>query len=131
MRKRNYFRGRLSTALRLFNFCENLLKYYEQNKKIVCITGVNFQNGKHGDASFITLSKFNHCWGWASWRRAWQHYQIDLAFWPSWSNSDAWSKHTPDKVERRFWKKFLIKFTLAKLILGIINGLPAHGIKIV
>ena len=88
-----------------FNFCENLLKYYEQNKKIVCITGVNFQNGKkHGDASYY-FSKFNHCWGWASWRRAWQHYQIDLAFWPSWSNSDAWSKHTPDKVERRFWKK--------------------------
>ena len=44
---------RLSTALRLFNFCENLLKYYEQNKKIVCITGVNFQMEKNMEMHLI------------------------------------------------------------------------------
>ena len=88
-----------------FTFCETLLYRYAEDERVSVITGNNFQNGQQrGDASYY-FSKYNHCWGWASWRRAWEHYQGDLPFWPKWSASDTWQQHTPDKVEQRYWEK--------------------------
>ena len=61
-----------------FRFCEELLIRYKDDEKIMMISGDNFQDGiKRGDASYY-FSKFAHIWGWASWRRAWQHYDINL-----------------------------------------------------
>ncbi len=95
--------------LDFFHYCENLLNHYAKQDRIICITGVNFQDEqKRGDGSYY-FSKFNHCWGWASWRRAWNKYQNDLTFWPKWSRSNYWNKHTPDKVERKFWTKIFDK----------------------
>jgi hypothetical protein len=91
--------------LDFFTFCENLLECYAKDVRVSVITGNNFQNGKwRGDASYY-FSKYVHCWGWATWRRAWNYYQGDLKFWPEWSNSKAFFKCVPDKVERRYWKK--------------------------
>ena len=59
-------------------------------------------NGR-GNASYY-FSKYNHCWGWASWRRAWNYYEGDLAFWPKWSKTNLWFNKTPDKVERNYWE---------------------------
>jgi hypothetical protein len=91
--------------LDFFSFCENLLDRHYSDERIFVITGNNFQNGTwRGDASYY-FSKYNHCWGWATWRRAWKHYQGDINFWPKWKTSDAWKKYTPDKIERKYWQK--------------------------
>jgi hypothetical protein len=90
--------------LDFFSFCENLLNYYADDEKVGAITGNNFQNNKwRGSASYY-FSKFAHCWGWATWRRAWHHNDTDLKFWPKWRNSKDWLNSMPDKVERRFWQ---------------------------
>jgi hypothetical protein len=88
-----------------FTFCETLLDRYATNDRVSVITGNNFQNGRQRGGASYYFSKYNHCWGWASWRRAWQHYQGDMPFWPEWSQSDAWRKQTPDPVERHYWRK--------------------------
>lgn len=86
-----------------FTFCDTLLDFYENDERVSVITGNNFQNGRrHGNAAYY-FSKYNHCWGWASWRRAWRHYCGDLPFWPEWKRSSDWLKKTPDKVEQRYW----------------------------
>ena len=88
-----------------FRFCDELLERYVDDERVSVITGNNFQNGQQrGEASYY-FSKYNHCWGWATWRRAWQHYQGDLPFWPEWSQSADWLKKTPDIVERRYWTR--------------------------
>lgn len=90
-----------------FWFCESLLARYAKDERVAVITGNNFQDGQHrGEAgASYYFSKYNHCWGWASWRRAWQHYQGELSFWPKWSQSADWHQKTPDAVERRYWSK--------------------------
>tara|TARA_Y100000389_G_scaffold143669_1_gene141967 strand:+ start:7565 stop:8497 length:933 start_codon:yes stop_codon:yes gene_type:complete len=88
-----------------FNFCENLLDLYSKDKRIASITGNNFQNGKWRGGSSYYFSKYNHCWGWATWRRAWKCYQADIAFWPKWSKTKLWIKQIPDKIERNYWEK--------------------------
>ncbi len=34
------------------------------------------------------FSRYNHCWGWASWRRAWKHYDVAMQHWPRLRNTD-------------------------------------------
>jgi len=88
-----------------FSFCESLLIRYANDERVYAITGDNFQNGlKRGDGSYY-FSRYNHVWGWASWRRAWQRYDINLSFWPEWKRSAQWFSELPDSVERRYWEK--------------------------
>jgi GT2 family glycosyltransferase len=62
--------------LDFFTFCESLLDRYAEDERVSVITGNNFQNNKwRGDASYY-FSKYNHCWGWASWRRSWKDYRV-------------------------------------------------------
>jgi len=42
------------------------------------ISGDNFQFGrKRGEGSYY-FSKYAHVWGWASWKRAWKHYDVNM-----------------------------------------------------
>ena len=86
-----------------FTYCQELLNRYASDERIYAITGDNFQDGrKRGGASYY-FSKYNHVWGWATWRRAWAKNSPDLEFWPEWRASGGWRRHTPDPVERRYW----------------------------
>ena len=86
-----------------FSFCETLLERYQDNEQIMTITGNNFQNGhQRGDADYY-FSKYNHIWGWATWRRAWQKNDVSLPFWPTWRNSSEWIAHSPYRAERAYW----------------------------
>lgn len=88
-----------------FRFCENLLERYADDERIWVITGNNFQNGiKRGDASYY-FSRFNHVWGWASWRRAWQKADMDIKFWPEWKKSSEWKTFWSDSVARKYWER--------------------------
>ena len=90
-----------------FTYCDTLLHRYETDLRVWVITGNNFQSGKkRGDASYY-FSKFNHCWGWATWRRAWKHYRVDIPFWPEWQATADWRKKLPDPVERTVWADLL------------------------
>jgi len=101
--------------LDFFIFCEYLLDRYSKDERVSVITGNNFQNGKwRGDNSYY-FSKYNHVWGWASWRRAWKYYQGDISFWPEWKNSINWLKYIPDKIERRYWEKNFNKMYLNQI----------------
>jgi hypothetical protein len=64
-----------------FNFCQSLLDYYRNDTRIWGISGNNFQDGNvRGDGSYY-FSRYFHCWGWATWRRAWENYKSDLSDW--------------------------------------------------
>jgi len=98
-----------------FRFCDELLERYADNEQVAVITGNNFQNGrKRGNASYY-FSKYNHCWGWATWRRAWQKYQGDLPFWPNWYQSADWREKIPDIVEQRYWAKIFERVHAGKI----------------
>jgi hypothetical protein len=61
-----------------FRFCEELLAHHRHNERIMEISGDNFQDGhKRGNASYY-FSAYPHNWGWATWGRAWKHYNYGL-----------------------------------------------------
>jgi hypothetical protein len=61
-----------------YRFCQELLEYHRDQPRIMHISGNNFQYGKlRGEASYY-YSQYTHCWGWASWRRAWRRFDLNL-----------------------------------------------------
>ena len=60
-----------------FNFCEIMLEKFENVSEIMHISGNNFQLSRIGKECFY-LSKLPHIWGWATWKRAWKHYDFFL-----------------------------------------------------
>lgn len=86
-----------------YGYCDALLKRYKDDDRVMVVTGCNFQDGiRRGTASYY-FSKYNHVWGWATWRRSWQKNDPTLSFWPEWKRSRLWRDHTPDSIERRYW----------------------------
>jgi hypothetical protein len=66
-----------------FTFCEELLARYRHDSRIGQICGTPFIVPKlERDTSYI-FSRYGPIWGWASWRRAWQHYDLRLSDWPA------------------------------------------------
>lgn len=88
-----------------FSFCDEMLAFYKNNTKVGCITGVNFQDGIIRGKGSYYFSKYNHCWGWASWRRSWDLFSEDLNFWPEYKKSKDWKKKFNLYREKLFWTK--------------------------
>ena len=87
-----------------FKYCDSLLELFKNDENISCINGNNFIQEKMVENEFY-LSRYNHCWGWATWRRAWVDYDKDLSFWPEWKFSENWKCFFTDSNERRYWRK--------------------------
>lgn len=87
-----------------FSYCSSLLERYRHDTRVWCISGNNFQNGQwRGDGSYY-FSRYNHCWGWASWRRCWHHYDAYLSRWPALNASKALSSIFEDALEQEYWE---------------------------
>jgi len=88
-----------------FPYCEDLLEKYRDNDKIMCITGDNFQNGiKRGDNSYY-FSIYNHCWGWATWKSAWQHFDIEMKSFPRFKAKNKINEVINQKIAQKYWLK--------------------------
>lgn len=62
-----------------FTFCEQLLRYYADDERVMHISGTNFLTDwqREPEASYY-FSKLGQIWGWATWRRAWNHYDLSV-----------------------------------------------------
>jgi hypothetical protein len=65
-----------------FRFCEEMLEKYRYDERISMISGDNFQFGRKRTEYSYYFSRYPHIWGWASWRRAWINYDVDMKLWP-------------------------------------------------
>ncbi len=65
-----------------FPYCQELLKKYSGDQRIMSISGNNFQCGRRRTADSYYFSRYTQTCGWATWKRAWQHYDFDMKLWP-------------------------------------------------
>lgn len=64
--------------LSFFHFCEELLNFYKSNPQIVHISGNNFQDKVVKYDYSYYYSKYPNSWGWATWKRAWNYFDLRL-----------------------------------------------------
>jgi hypothetical protein len=65
-----------------FQFCKELLNHYSDDERIMVISGDNYQKGRRRTPYSFYFSRYNHCWGWATWKRAWEYYDDEISLWP-------------------------------------------------
>jgi hypothetical protein len=86
-----------------FNFCTTLLRYYRDDRRVMHISGDNYQDGiRRGKGSYF-FSRYTLSWGWASWARAWQHYDPEIRNWPVARKGGWLHSFLDDAVEIKYW----------------------------
>jgi hypothetical protein len=65
-----------------FSFCSQMLARYRDVPSVMHISGDNFQFGRVRGNGEYYASRFAHSWGWATWRRAWEKYDLSLDGFP-------------------------------------------------
>jgi len=90
-----------------FPFCEELLDKYKYDNRIASISGQNVQFGrKRTDYSYY-FSRYNHCWGWATWKRAWQDFDIYMKNWPEIQKENFLNDILLDRKAVSYWQNRL------------------------
>jgi hypothetical protein len=67
-----------------FNFCQDLLAFYADDQRIWQISGcltISSLISTPEESSYF-FSRYGPIWGWATWKRAWKHYDSQLKNWP-------------------------------------------------
>lgn len=89
-----------------FPFCDELLDRYKNDDRVGQIAGCSFleEARSHMQESYY-FSRYPHCWGWATWRRAWQKYDHQMSDWSGKMLSNRWPKGLDNPAERSRWEK--------------------------
>ena len=64
-----------------FRFCQELLDKYRDDKRIMTICGTNIKGEWKSKIQSYHYSYYGKGWGWASWRRAWKHFDLSMSLW--------------------------------------------------
>jgi hypothetical protein len=88
-----------------FPYCEELLERYRDDERIVHIGGSQLLPTPPPRWSYH-FSRYPLVWGWASWRRAWDLYDVDLQDWHAGTATGRrgrLSEMFEGEDERRYW----------------------------
>ena len=99
-----------------FDFCAYLLDKYRDEERVGSIGGNFFLPPTVRMDQPYYFSKYLQGWGWATWRRTWQHYRYDLSF----LAQDEWDRicreNASTRVEEEYWR-----FATRALAKGIVD----------
>lgn len=91
-----------------FAYAQELLEKFKENKEVVHISGFNPLKHSPFSTSFsYTIHPL--CWGWATWRRAWEKYDMQMADWPEQKNMHLLSKVLAKTSSVLYWEKLFDK----------------------
>lgn len=119
-----------------FRFCHELLEQYRNDNRIMAISGDNFQTEVRCPDSSYYFSRYPHCWGWATWRRAWRLYDDDMKLWPlirdgSWlhdilqdTRAVQWWRNTLESVAQERIDSWATRWTFACWVNSGLTVLP-------
>jgi hypothetical protein len=87
-----------------FRFCSEMLRKYRTDTRIMHVSGDNFQDGRHRGSASYFFSRYPLSWGWASWSRAWRHYDINVSSWPAAYREHLLESILDDSREIQHWE---------------------------
>jgi hypothetical protein len=64
-----------------FPFCEAMLERYRDDPRVMMVCGTNYLERWKAEHQSYHFSYFGSVWGWATWKRAWRFYDVDMAAW--------------------------------------------------
>lgn len=98
-----------------FRFCAELLNRYRDDERIMVISGTNFLLGRRFTPYSYYFSRYNGIWGWATWRRAWQHYDSEMKQWPTLRSTSWLLDIHGDRVIATYWRNIFDRTYAGKI----------------
>ena len=123
-----------------FRFCGELLARYRDEPAVMTVAGSTvLAEPAAGDRSYY-FSRYNPTWGWASWRRAWRHYDVSVARWreidqraflrgvfPNLAFERAW-RHVFDRAHRDDFDTWDHQWTFQVWARGGVAAIPTRNL---
>jgi len=91
-----------------FTYCRELLAHYRHDSSIMHISGENPLDHPVTDDSYY-FSKLQHCWGWATWKRAWRCFDAAMPTLDAFLESGAIQNIFFKKNQQQYWEEIFTK----------------------
>jgi hypothetical protein len=88
-----------------FPFCTELLERFRDDERVSMICGSNFQRGNRRSPYSYFFGLHVTVWGWASWRRVWQYYDLEMRRWPELRETSWLSDLLLNPIAVRYWQE--------------------------
>lgn len=84
-----------------FPFCGELLERYHDDRRVMHIAGFNPNPSDQSDSAAPSYLcwHFGSIWGWATWRRAWANYDVEMKAWPEFLRSGSMRNYCTSEAE--------------------------------
>lgn len=87
-----------------FRFCDEMLEKYRNDERIWNINGNNLMmewehDGK--ESYYFSQHGYGAYWGWASWRRVWNKYDVEMKEYPAARDTSLLEDHFLSKAEKK------------------------------
>ena len=89
-----------------FGYCRELLHHYRDEPRVMHISGCNWNLHPAGHAASYFFSKYPTVWGWATWRRAWNSYDVEMRQWPGCKSQLREGRLFGSRAEWLRWKSY-------------------------
>ncbi len=73
-----------------FNYCDELLEKYKYDTRVWMISGNNYSEEKKVADFDYFFSRYGHIWGWATWKRSWEHFDLYMNQFPKY---EKWERY--------------------------------------
>jgi hypothetical protein len=90
-------------SLSFFSFCEQLLAHYRHDQRIMMIGGTNYGLPLENYPYSYYFSGLTPIWGWATWKRAWQHFDGSMQSWPEFKSLGLIDLYCNDEFDKQHW----------------------------
>jgi hypothetical protein len=64
-----------------FPFCDEMLERHRDDTEVMHLSGTNIAPSDAAASASYRFSRHPWIWGWASWSRAWRHYDFEMISW--------------------------------------------------
>ena len=118
-----------------FKFTDELLVKYEHDTRVMSICGTNvFSNRNYIKWSYC-FSKYQNCWGWATWKRSWDLFDPTLSNLPLAKETDLLREHLGSRRASMYWHYMLEKVRNGRInswaYIWTFTSFVHHGLHII
>ncbi len=93
--------------LSFFPFCQELLARYRSDTRIMSISGSTVRDGRQAPPYSYRFSHHCHRWGWATWQRAWQYFDVEMSQWNEIQQQNMLQDIFADAPTVKYWQRTL------------------------
>ncbi|TAE31405.1 MAG: glycosyltransferase family 2 protein [Candidatus Kapaibacterium sp.] len=121
-----------------FRYAQELLERYRHDERIGLISAANFRIKREPPYSYY-YSRIHPITGWASWRRVWKHYDLNMSIFPEVRDNGLLADMLGDDFSVKYWTKIFqsaydgrestwdYQFTFAVWMQGMVGIIPNYN----